>query len=145
MSIIGYLTYDDFLKEIEADHPDKPVRIQHYRKVSRDDRYPIEQNTFLVECAVENRDEDTLLCRFKIALVTTYTTGSRPELDHALAQTERAATLLNGDLVERGFATATGLIQTSQEVNIITSWPDFWTDENLNHHPIPTPEGADAN
>lgn len=154
MSIIGFLSYPDFLAELVQDSQPKPLRLQAYNRNQQLKPQPLKQFTFLVDLSTENLDGDIILCRFITAtcqVLITRTGDSwqfldedKTRLTRLTRRNDHAADLLKKDLVHCGFHVSPGLIQLTEDVSIETAWPACWDDLNKAPPPVGGAEGGQA-
>lgn len=145
MTVIGLLTYHDFLAQLERDGQTKPIRLQAHRRDSESGPpQRAAQHTFFVELATETLDEDIIICRFITAQITSTTIIPPAKLKRFQALNERAADLLKQDLVANGFSVDPGLVQLNQTVTIVTAWPDCWANLTVPETPSPPLEGIEG-
>jgi hypothetical protein len=125
VAVIGFLSYEDFVAELEAIRPDGfagIVRVQDcYRKKVEAGLPGVE---FLIELAATH-EGDVAVCRFKM--------GSGWDVEHEReareqdqANVERAVQLVTADLHGRGFTVRPGVIAAAaQSETVATS--SLWT------------------
>ena len=121
MSVIGFLTYEDFLKEIQEAGV-KTVRLQDYHR--RQDVSGLPWLDFYIDLAAV-RGEETYVARFALGGAWDM------EMDHhrqgqARENAAKAVEFLRRDLEARGLRVRPGLIAAVADVRVITDAPWRW-------------------
>ncbi|MCB0190607.1 MAG: hypothetical protein KDJ65_01540 [Anaerolineae bacterium] len=133
MTVIAFLNYQDFICELETEHPDAPVRVQDFT-----DRYG-QAGTFLrhidykIEVAFSN-GVDTCLVRFVLARLSVFDRPSPDQtkmIEDAFIRSENAAKLITRHLHELGYDVRPGLIAETDTAKAIANIDSLYTYLNI--------------
>lgn len=120
-TVIGFLTYENFLAEMQAAGI-KTVRLQDYYR-RRDAGNGLPWTDFYVElAAAQGQGNEVYACRFHIG------GGLNTEMDQPCRQRDQANSewvmgFLRQDLEGKGFQVRPGIITAAKEAEIITEGP----------------------
>jgi len=118
-TVIGFLTYKDFLTEVQ-DAGVKTVRLQDYYR-QRDGGNGLPWTDFYIELAATQNDE-VYVCRFRIG------GGPDMEMDQPRRQrdqdnSEKAMGILRQDMEDKGFQVRPGIMAATGESKTTSTGP----------------------
>lgn len=111
MSVIAFLTYKDFIKELETCHPESAVRVQDIQERYATPGTFLRHLDFKVEAAFDD-GPDTYLIRFTVAQLSVFDRPSPDQankVDCAFDDTEQVSAIIRTHLEQLGYDVRPGL------------------------------------
>ncbi|WP_322794731.1 hypothetical protein [Thermoflexus sp.] len=135
--VVGYLSWEDFLREVEAARP-RTVRVQTYHRA--EGKRPPFSIRFWAEAAFVSRDE-IHVARLPLGSIPGFLLDDPAERERFAALMEQAEAAIRAALAPYGVEARRGIYAGTDKLRITTSPVGLWRwEKDGNGHPVLVPE-----
>lgn len=143
-TVIAFLTYKDFITELETCHPESAVRVQDLQERYANPGTFLRHLDFKVEAAF-NDGPDTYLIRFTVARLSVFDRPSPDQankVDCAFDDTEQVGAIIRTHLEQLGYDVRPGLLAGTDAAKTVADLSSLYSYLNVEFTPKAPKEAA---